>query len=108
MLNVLDRFVNADTEPTKQERGELAKSLADYICIDCVPDSRVGDETCFRYAMCAVKAIVPEKDFGSFIERVNVGRSPKVKAADFDREPAAPKKAQEAPAQELVRETEPQ
>ncbi len=108
MLNVLDRFVNADTEPTKQELGELAKSLADFICVDCAPDSRVADKACFNNAMCAVKAIVPEKDFAAFLDRVNVGRAPKVKAADFDMEPAVMEKTQEAPVRELIREIEPQ
>lgn len=102
MLNALDRFVNADTEPSKQERSELAVTLADYICTDCAPDSRNADSACFKLTMCAVKAIVTEKDFADFIERVNIGRDPKVKAADFDTVEPVREKAVEKPERELV------
>lgn len=101
MLNTLDRFVNEDTEPTKQERGELAMALADYICTDCAPDSRVSDSAGFQLAMCAVKAIAPEKDFAAFVERVNIGRDPKVKAADFDTPKPVRGKETDAPVREL-------
>ncbi len=102
MLSALDRFVNADTEPSQQERNELAVTLADYVCTDCAPDSREADSACFTQAMRAVKAIVPEKDFSALVDRVNIGREPKVKAVDFDMAPPAAKKAQEEPARELA------
>lgn len=105
MLNALDRFVNADTEPSKQERNELAVSLADYICTDCAPDSREADSACFKQAMRAVKALLPEKDFEKVVEQVNVDRSPKVRAADFDFAPTAKELRPEDPARELTRET---
>ena len=107
MLNALDRFVNADTEPSKQERNELTVALAEYITTDCAPDSPEASAACFTQAMRSVKALVPEKDFSALVDRVNVGRQPKVKEADFDIAPAAPEKAREEPAWELVREASP-
>ena len=104
MLNALDRFVNADTEPSKQERNELVVTLAEYVTTDCAPDSREANTECFTQAMRSVKAIVPEKDFSAFVDRVNVGREPKVKAADFDLVPVAQEKTQGEPVRELVLE----
>ncbi len=45
----------------------------------------------------------PEKDFLGLIDRVNIGREPKVKAADFDLAPPAAAKAREEPVRELMR-----
>ena len=104
MLSKLDRFVNADTEPSQQERKELAVALADYVCTDCAPDSREADPTCFMQAMRAVKALVPEKDFSAFVDRLNLGREPKIKAADFDMAPPAAEKEREGSARKLAAE----
>lgn len=84
MLNALDRFVNADTEPTQEEKASLVNALGEYITADCSPKSREYNRDCFTQAMRSVKALLPEKDFEKVVEQVNVDRSPKVKAADFD------------------------
>ena len=107
MLNALDRFVNADTEPSKRERSELTVALAEYITTDCAPGSREINTDCFRQAMRSVKALVPEKDFSAFVNRINIGREPKVRAADFDLAPAVREKAQAEPARQLIREAAP-
>ncbi len=107
MLKTLDRFVNADTEPTQQERTGLVSALAEYILSDCAPGSREYDKGCFTQAMRSVKALMPEKEFEKVVERVNVGREPKVKAADFDMEIAARENALKGPERELVREVHP-
>ncbi len=90
MLNALDRFVNADTEPTKQEKDSLVSSLGTYVSKDCAPDSGEMDPACFTQAMRAVKALLPEKSFEAVLDMVNEGREPKVKAEDFDMEAASP------------------
>lgn len=104
MLNTLDRFVNADTEPTQEEKTSLVKALGEYITIDCAPDSREFNRDCFTVAMRSVKALLPEKDFAQVVEQVNVGREPQVKASDFDRERPAPERTGE----DSVRERTPE
>lgn len=105
MLNALDRFVNADTEPTQEEKAGLVNALGEYITTDCSPKSREYNKSCFTQAMCSVKALLPEKDFEKVVEQVNVGREPKVKAADFDAPEPVKERTQEEPARELTRET---
>ena len=102
MLNALDHFVNEDTEPTKDERDSLVSALGEYIAKDGSPKSREYDKECFTQAMCSVKALLPDKDFDRVVEQVNVGRDPKVKAADFDLELTGPTLAPEIAAPELV------
>ena len=104
MLNALDRFVNADTEPTQQEKASLVNALGEYITTDGSPKSREYNKDCFTQAMCSVKALLPEQDFEKVVEQVNVGRKPKVKAADFDAPEPVRERAQEEPARELTRE----
>ncbi len=105
MLNALDRFVNADTEPTQEERTGLVKALGDYILTDCAPGSREYNKDCFTEAMRSVKAILPEKDFAKVLEQANVDRVPKCKAADFDAaigKQTQPELKQEGPVRELT------
>ena len=102
MLNALDHFVNEDTEPSKDERASLVSALGEYIAKDGSPKSREYDKECFTQAMCSVKALLPDKDFDRVVEQVNVGRDPKVKAADFDLELTGPTLAPEIAAPELV------
>lgn len=101
MLNTLDRFTNMDVEPSKEEKRDLTLALADYAVNDCAPTSREGDKLSFQQSMRAIKALVPEKDFDALIDRVNIGRDPKVKAADFDL-PVAGKQAPEREAPEAA------
>ena len=84
MLNALDRFVNADTEPSKQEKVGLVKAMGEYVMKDCAPNSREADAACFKQTMCAMKALVPEKDFNTILDQVNISRDPKVRSEDFD------------------------
>ena len=104
MLNTLDRFVNADTEPTQEEKASLVNALGEYITTDCAPKSREYNRDCFTQAMCSVKALLPDKDFEKVVEQVNVGREPKVKVADFDEVPVVKEKTQEAPERTMTRE----
>lgn len=84
MLNALDRYVNADTEPSQQEKESLVGALGTYVSKDCAPDSSEMDVACFTQAMRAAKALLPEKKFEVVLDMVNVGREPKAKAEDFD------------------------
>lgn len=96
MLNMLNRYVDSDVEPTEQERSSLVTALGNYITTDCAPGSREMDRACFGHAMRSVRALLSERDFGTVIEKVNEGRYPKVKATDFDlpeAEPEAPRRA---------------
>ena len=102
MLNALDHFVNEDTEPSKDERDSLVSALGEYIAKDGSPKSREYDKECFTQAMCSVKALLPDKDFDKVVEHVNVGRSPKVKAADFELAPDSPTLAPEIAAPEPI------
>ena len=107
MLNALDRFVNADTEPTQEEKAGLVNALGDYITTDGSPKSREYNKECFTQAMCSVKALLPEQDFEKVVEQVNVGREPKVKAADFDAPEPVKERIREEPARQLAREAAP-
>ena len=107
MLNALDRFVNADTEPTQGEKAGLVNALGDYITTDGSPKSREYNKECFTQAMCSVKALLPEQDFEKVVEQVNVGREPKVKAADFDAPEPVKERIREEPARQLAREAAP-
>ena len=107
MLNALDRFVNADTEPTQEEKAGLVNALGDYITTDGSPKSREYNKECFTQAMCSVKALLPEQDFEKVVEQVNVGREPKVKAADFDTPEPVKERIREEPARQLAREAAP-
>ncbi len=89
MLSALDRYVNADTEPSQQEKESLVSALGTYVSKDCAPDSGELDTACFTQAMRAVKALLPEKKFAAVLDMVNEGRAPKVKAEDFDLEIAS-------------------
>ena len=100
MLNALDRFVNEDTEPSMEEKKSLVNALADYILTDCSPQSREMNRDCFTNAMCSVKALIPEEQFEKVVEQVNVDRNPKVKAADFELDPAALQKKAPEPVKE--------
>ncbi len=103
MLNALERFVNADTEPTQDEKAGLVIALGEYIMTDCSPKSREFNKECFTQAMCSVKALLPEKDFEKVVEQANIDRSPKVKAGDFDAPEPVKEKTQEEPILELTR-----
>jgi len=107
MLNALNRFVNADAEPTQQEKASLVQVLGQYLTTDCAPNSLEADKLCFVQAMRSVKALVPENEFARAIERVNMGREPKVKAEDFDVgvSPKRPEAEIKAPKNEIKRET---
>ena len=104
MLNALDRFVNADTEPTQEEKASLVNALGEYIATDCSPKSREYNRDCFTQAMCSVKALLPGRDFEKVVEQVNVDRAQKIKAADFDVAPDVAERKQESPTLELTRE----
>lgn len=103
MLNALDRFVNEDTEPSKEETTNLLSAIGTYITTDCSPRSREYNKECFTQAMCSAKALLPDKDFDKVVDMVNVGRSPKVKSADFDDPGIVAEKTKENPTLELVR-----
>ena len=107
MLTALDRFVNADTEPTPKEKAGLVKALGEYITTDCAPQSRQFDRECFTAAMSSVKALLPDKDFEKVVEQVNVGRAPKVRTTDFDLVAPVAEKTQEEPTLELTLESKP-
>ena len=107
MLNALDRFVNEDTEPTREQKSDLLHALGTYLTTDCSPKSREYNKECFTQAMCSVKALLPDKDFDKVIEQVNVGREPKVKSADFEVVKPVKGQAQAEPTQELVRKSVP-
>ena len=96
MLNMLNRYVDSDVEPTEQERSGLVTALGNYITTDCAPGSREMDRACFGQAMRSVKALLSERDFDTVIEKVNEGRYPKVKAADFDHPEAEPENKRRA------------
>lgn len=102
MLNALDRFVNEDTEPSKEETANLLNAIGTYITTDCSPKSREYNKECFTQAMCSAKALLPEKDFEKVVDMVNVGREPKVKSADFDNPGRIEEKTQENPTRERV------
>ncbi len=104
MLNALDRFVNEDTEPSKEEKNGLVSALGTYITTDCAPKSREYDKECFTQAMCSVKALLPEDDFKKVVEKVNVGREPQVKAEDFELKPSGMEKVPDDPAPQLAPE----
>ena len=108
MLSALDRFVNADTEPSKQEKEGLVKAMGEYITTDCSPNSREYNKDCFMAAMRSVKALLPDKDFEKVVEQVNVGREPKVKTADFDSLAPTAERTRENPDRELTLEAKPQ
>lgn len=95
MLGALDRFVNADTEPSQQEKTSLLTALGTYITTDCAPKSREADTACFTQAMRSVKVLVPEKEFDAFLDVVNEGRAPKAKSVDFDLEISPKQRAAE-------------
>ena len=84
MLNALDRFVNADTEPSQKEKSSLVSALGEYIVNECGTGSREYDKSCFIEAMRSIKALLTETDFEKVVDRVNADRASKVKVSDFD------------------------
>lgn len=78
--------MNADEEPSEQERTGLVNALAEYVFTDCMPKSREANAACFTQSMCALKALLPEQDFAQVVEEANRGRDPKVEVEDFNME----------------------
>ena len=66
----LEQFLASDVQGPKQ-RDQLAVSLADYVVNDCVPGSRTMNEKGFQTAMYGLKAVLPEKQFASFVDQLN-------------------------------------
>lgn len=97
MMNALDDFVNADTEPPQKVKSNLVEALGAYITTDCGEKSRTYHPGAFLQAMRAVKAVLPEKDFVKVVDHVNAQRSQKVRASDFDPPESQKAKAPEAP-----------
>ena len=102
MLNALERFVNADEEPTQRQKKDLVNAMGEYILTDCAPNSRIRDGACFTQAMRSMKVLLPEQKFSKLVALANEGRDPKVKEEDFDlpvsKKAAAPEKEAQGPA----------
>ena len=102
MLNALDRFVNADTEPSQKEKTGLVNILGEYI-INEGSGSCEYDKNCFIEAMRSIKVLLTESDFEKVVGRINEGRTSKVKAADFDVEETSKTPECEEPIKKLLR-----
>lgn len=99
LMNALDRFVSSPDNPSAQEKSALSMKLAQFIMTEGNPGSLHYDKATCVNAARALKALLPKKDFDSFLETANVGRSKGDQLKAEELEGPAPR-AQEAPAPE--------
>ena len=79
MVNALDRFVEAEEEPPRDQRDSLRKQLAEYALRQTSPDLAEGDRTCTLYALSALRALSGAKEFSFVLDTVNsrqTGKAP--------------------------------
>ena len=85
-LNAMDRFMEGKGEPDQAEKNALAQKLGEYVLTDGAPGKPGYQPRSAQLALAAVRELLPEKDFGAFMDTVNAARAPdeKLKAEDLD------------------------
>ncbi len=74
MVNALDRFLNAKSEPPKKEADALAMDLAKFVMTEGDPrNPEYRRDSCLQAAF-ALRALIPERDFITFLDTVNETR----------------------------------
>ena len=76
MTNALDAFVTATNEPEKKEKDALAVTLARFITTEGNPKNTGYEREGGLQAATALRSLLPEKDFRSFLKNVNAQRGP--------------------------------
>jgi len=84
MVNSLDRFLSAKREPLKVETDALAMDLAKFVMTEGDPrDPNYRRESCLQAAF-ALRALVPNRDFITFLDTVNETRPEEAKLRTED------------------------
>ena len=76
LVNALDRFVSDPNEPSKRRKDALALSLAQYVMTEGDPKNPAYERDMALQAARALQALLPEKEFQTFLLTANGQRSP--------------------------------
>ena len=76
MTNALHRFVTAPNEPGKKEKDALTMTLAQYVMTEGDPRTPGFRREAGLQAATALRALLPEKDFETFLKTANARRGP--------------------------------
>jgi len=76
MTNAVERFLQTDGEPSKQEKDDLAMLFARYVMTEGAPGNPGYDRKSALLATGAVGVLLPEKDYSAFLAKVNAARAP--------------------------------
>ena len=74
MTNALDRFVSAPEEPGTQEKNALSLQLAQFVMTEGNPNNPGYQWGTSMLAAKALKAMLPKKDFNTFLLQANLNR----------------------------------
>ena len=99
MTNALHRFVTAPNEPGKKEKDALALTLAQYVMTEGDPRNAGFRREAGLQAATALRALLPEKDFETFLKTANARRGPEeqITREMLDARSTQPREAVQAP-----------
>lgn len=75
MTNALDRFVEAEEDPSRTERDALRKQLGEFVLRETNPQLAEGNRTTTLYALSALRALTGAQEFDVFLKTVNKGQA---------------------------------
>jgi hypothetical protein len=99
MTNALHRFVSAPDEPGKKEKDALALTLAQYVMTEGDPQTPGFRREAALQAATALRALLPEKEFETFLKTANARRGPEeqITREMLDARSTQPREAARAP-----------
>ena len=91
-VNALDRFVEAEAEPPRDEQKALRNQLGEFVLRETSPQLAEGDRTTTLYALSALRALTGSREFAAALDTVNSRRpgEPPIRAEDLDALAAEP------------------